>query len=248
MPIHDWTRVDPGLFHDFHQVWTIELRNALNHGVLPPGYFALAEQVVSGPVPDVVTLESREEDPDPSRSGGGVAVSEAPPRARFVSTVETDPYARKANRIVIRHRHGRVVAVIEVVSPGNKSSSHALRTFAKAVELLSEGIHLLVIDLLPPSVRDPEGIHKANWEELSDEPFVLPADKSLTVAAYRAGAVNTAYVEPVAVGDRLPELPLFLDVETYVPAPLEATCQTAWTHCPDIVRDLLEQGNGTDQT
>jgi hypothetical protein len=35
MPIHDWTRVDAGLFHDFHQSWTVALCNALNSGVLP---------------------------------------------------------------------------------------------------------------------------------------------------------------------------------------------------------------------
>jgi hypothetical protein len=28
MPIHDWTRVDAGLFHDFRQDWTIELRRS----------------------------------------------------------------------------------------------------------------------------------------------------------------------------------------------------------------------------
>ena len=28
MPIHDWSRVDAGIFHDFHQAWTIEIRNA----------------------------------------------------------------------------------------------------------------------------------------------------------------------------------------------------------------------------
>jgi hypothetical protein len=35
MPVHDWTRVDAGLFHDFHQGWTVALRNALNAGMLP---------------------------------------------------------------------------------------------------------------------------------------------------------------------------------------------------------------------
>ena len=56
MPAHDWTRVDAGLFHDFHQSWTIALRNALNAGVLPPDYFALVEQSIRGPIPDVLTL------------------------------------------------------------------------------------------------------------------------------------------------------------------------------------------------
>jgi hypothetical protein len=38
MPIHDWSRVDPNLFHDFHQTWTIAIRNSLNSGLLPKGY------------------------------------------------------------------------------------------------------------------------------------------------------------------------------------------------------------------
>jgi hypothetical protein len=56
MPIHDWTRVDAGLFHDFHQDWTIELRRSLNAGRLPPDYVALADQRAGGPIPDVLTF------------------------------------------------------------------------------------------------------------------------------------------------------------------------------------------------
>ena len=59
MPIHDWTRVGAGTFHDFHQGWTIEIRNTLNRGILPDGYFAMADQRVSGPEPDVVALRLR---------------------------------------------------------------------------------------------------------------------------------------------------------------------------------------------
>ena len=35
MPVHDWTRVAAGIFHDFHTVWTGALRNVLNEGLLP---------------------------------------------------------------------------------------------------------------------------------------------------------------------------------------------------------------------
>ena len=45
MPIHDWTRVRANRFHHFHQTWTTNLAAALNSGRLPPGYFALAEQI-----------------------------------------------------------------------------------------------------------------------------------------------------------------------------------------------------------
>jgi hypothetical protein len=241
MPIHDWTRVDPGVFHHFHQAWTIEISNALNAGGLPPGFFALAEQIVSGPIPDVVTLQRRTTAADRRDPVGGIAVADAPPRARFVTSAEPDVYAPKANRIVIRHRLGKVVAVIEVVSPGNKSGRNALRSSVeKTVEILRQGINLLVVDLFPPSPRDPEGIHKAIWDEICEEPFVLPPDKPLTIAAYSAGEPKTAYVEPVAVGDPLPDLPIFLDPVTYVPAPLETTYQATWSKCPDAVRELVE--------
>ena len=242
MPIHDWSRIDHGIFHDFHQAWTIEIRKALNGGLLPLGFFAMAEQVVSGPIPDVVTLQRRPpRDNLPDRSGG-LAIADAPPQARFITSAEPEQYAARANRIAIQHRLGRVVAVIEIVSPGNKSSQHALRTFVeKAYELLQQGIHLLIVDLLPPSSRDPQGIHKAIWDTIREEPFELPPDKPLTVASYYAGVPKTAYVEPVAVGDPLPSLPLFLDIGFYVPAPLETTYQTTWQECPVEVREFVEQ-------
>jgi hypothetical protein len=46
MPVHDWTRVKAGIFHDFHTVWIGGIRNALNEGLLPPDYYALTEQTV----------------------------------------------------------------------------------------------------------------------------------------------------------------------------------------------------------
>ena len=51
MPIHDWTRVDAGLFHAFHHNWITTLSRALNSGVLPPDYFSLPEQSIRGPIP-----------------------------------------------------------------------------------------------------------------------------------------------------------------------------------------------------
>jgi hypothetical protein len=239
MPVHDWAPVDHGIFHDFHQAWTIEIRNALNAGILPEGYFAMTEQVISGPIPDVITLQQQDLT-DIRQASGGLAVADAPPRARFVAVAEPDVYSRRANRIAVKHALGRVVAVIEIVSPGNKSSRHHVRTFVeKAVELLRQEIHLLVVDLFPPSVRDPQGLHKAIWDEIRDEPFELPSDKPLTIAAYFAGVPLTAYVEPVAVGDRLPELPVFLDAGTYVPAPLETTYETTWDKCPAALREIV---------
>jgi hypothetical protein len=138
-------------------------------------------------------------------------------------------------------RHGVLVAIIEIVSPGNKSSTNALRAFVrKAADLIWQGIHLLVVDLFPPSARDPQGIHKAIWDEIAAQPFTLPADKPLTVAAYRAAPTKTAYVEPIAVGDPLPAPPIFLTEDEYIPAPLEETYAASWAAFPGDFKELLE--------
>ncbi len=247
MPVHDWTKADAATFHDFHQAWTIELRNALNGGGLPYGYFALAEQSLGGPIPDAITLQKAGGAQATPHNGnaGAVAVIDAPPRAQFVTSLEKQTYADKANRLVVKHRLGRVVAVIEIVSPGNKVSQHALRAFVeKAAALLRQGIHLLVVDLFPPTSRDPQGIHKAICDEFENVDFKLPSEKPLTIAAYCAGETTTAYVDTVGVGDPLPPAPIFLDPYSHVLAPLESSYMTTWSKCPDVVRGLVE-GRGT---
>jgi hypothetical protein len=245
MPIHDWTRVDAGLFHAFHQSWIVVLSRALNAGVLPADYFALPEQSIQGPIPDVLTLNLSSGRGEPNRTTSGLSVATAPPRARLVRRAEETIYVRKADRIAVRHRHGQVVAVIEIVSPGNKASKNELRTFVeKTSKLIMQGIHLLVIDLFPPSKRDPQGIHKAIWDDLVEEDFQLPADERLTIAAYDAGPPPVAYVEPIAVGEALPDMPIFLKPDFYVPAPLEESYRTTWDDFfPGPMKALLEAPN-----
>ena len=111
----------------------------------------------------------------------------------------------------------------------------------KADAALRAGIHLLVIDLFPPGPRDPQGMHKAIWDEVAATDFSLPQDKLLTVAAYIGGIAPEAFVEPTAVGLSLPEMPLFLTPDTYVPVPLEGTYETAWEAVPAFWREVLER-------
>lgn len=201
MPAHDWTRVDDGIFHDFHLGWIAELRKTLNGGLLPAGYYALGEQVASQLA-----------------------------------------YTERQWTLVIRHLSGHRVALIEIVSAGNKASAYALDGFIdKAIAALRQGIHLLILDLYPPGPRDPQGIHGVLWERLTGEAYERPEDLPLTLAAYSAGMVKTCYVEPVAVGTVLPEMPLFLDPERYVNVPLEATYQASYSGLPGFYRELLER-------
>jgi hypothetical protein len=207
MPIHDWTRVDAGIFHAFHHGWITDLARALNRGLLPADHYALPEQIA-----------------------GGIG-----PPAR---------YATRAKSVVVRHTSDhRVIAMIEIVSPGNKNSRHGIRSFInKAAEMLAAGVHLLILDLLPPGPRDPQGIHALLWSELVDDsPFALPPDAPLTLAAYIGGVGPEAFVEPRGVGMTLPDMPLFLTPEVYVPVPLEATYNSAWEGLPAFWRSVLDQ-------
>lgn len=246
MAIHDWTRVDAGIFHSFHLTWIGELNKALNAGLLPPDYYALAEQMAGTIGPDVLTLRTPATgDEGPAGDlAGAVAVAEAPPKVRFTLSSEQAQYTQRRRTLVIRHvtRH-RIIALVEVLSPGNKASRQPFRDFlAKAETALSQGIHLLLLDLFPPTRRDRQGIHGALWKDLTGEPHEQPADKPLTLAAYATagGPEVTAYVEPVAVGDALPDMPLFLDPEQYINVPLEVTYRAAYESVPRFYRTILE--------
>jgi hypothetical protein len=235
----------PVYFHSFHQRWLSALTDALNGGLLPSDYFALAELAVGRPIPDVLTLHLTG-DSSPSSDSGQLAVAEAPPKAGLIARTEAkiyteeESYLDRVDRITVRHRLGEVVAIMEIVAPGNKHSKAAFRAFVeKAADFLQSGVHLLVVDLFPPTPRDPQGIHKAIWDEFQEADCELPADKPLTLAAYEAGQIKSAYVDFMAVGDQLLDKPLFLRNDRYVLVPLEKTYQETWNVFQAAVKKSL---------
>jgi hypothetical protein len=243
MPIHDWARVEAGIFHHFHLSWIDAIARALNAGILPTDYYAMGEQHAAGFEPDVLTLHAEPaggSNGDAEEKGGRASTSEsggvllAPPTACLVAETETEFYRRKQNSVVVRHASGdRIVAVVEIVSPGNKSTRHALEQFVrKAADFLDRRVHLLILDLHPPGRFDPSGVHGAIWDYIAGQEYSAPGDKPLTLASYESGLTFRAYVEPVAVRDALPNMPLFLEPGGCVLVPLEATYQTAWEAVP----------------
>ena len=246
MPMHDWTREGACIFPSFHHGWISALSDTLNRGLLPGDYYALAEQQAAGFGPDVLTLQETngevegrgpgEEQP----SAKGLLV--AAPKVHFQAESAHEFFRRKKSTITVRHVSGdRIVAMVEIVSPGNKATQYAFQAFInKACELLEYRIHLLIIDPFPPGPRDPNGVHAAIWQEVQEDAFQLPADKPLTLVAYECDLTTRAYIEPVAVGDVLPQMPLFLEPHGYVPVPLETTYQTAYAVLPRRWQRVLE--------
>ena len=246
MPVHDWTRVEAGIFHAFHVAWVPEIQKALNSGLLPEGYYALAEQHAGRSIADVLTLHVSPDSSEPlplSPATRGIAVAEAPPRVRRKRTIELAALSRRRS-LAIRHVSGhRLIALVEIVSPANKDrASHVEQFAAKAVDALDAGVHLLLVDLFPPGPHDPQGIHGILHDRLQepDEPYDLPAGEPLTLAGYAAGPQVDVYLEHLAVAAALPDMPLFLRPDTYVPVPLELTYQAAYQGMPAFWRAVLE--------
>jgi hypothetical protein len=250
MPAHDWTKVSQGIFHDFHNAWVLVLKNLLNSSVLPAEYYALSEQTAGQVAPDVIALELVPNTEQGTASDGGGSGRRAgstvlaPPRATIVARAESPSYASLRKTLVIRHTSDHeVAALVEIVSRANKASRAELDRFlAKAQSALRQGVHLLVVDLHPPGRLDPLGLHGALWTALAQPAPQMPRDRPLVAAAYEAGAEITAYVEPFGVGDKLPDMPLFLRDEGHVMVPLEAPYAEAFRSVPQYWRARVETG------
>lgn len=243
MPTHDWSTSSDGAFHNFHQYWSIELCKSLNGGLLPPGFYAMADQRVDGNVPDVITFQTHGQRGDT----GGIALTDAPPKLKRLSrtahreATDRQVYAQRANRIAVQTELGQVVAILEIVSPGNKDSRHALHSFtSKVVDYIQRGVNVGLVDLFPPTPRDPNGIHQEIWNDLEgDTTIERPSQSPVTVASYTIHDDIDAYVDYVAFSDPLPDLPIFIAPGRYINVPLEITYQASWQLMPEPIRERI---------
>jgi hypothetical protein len=243
MPVHDWTQVNAGTFHHFHNTWITHLSEALNGGLLPDGYYAMSEQHAGRVIADVLTLQVDDDVPIVGCETGAVAVTDAPPKVtRRVVAGPNATYRALRRTLSIRHvSTHRLVALIEILSQANKDRAASVQdSVKKAHAALIHGCHLLVVDLFPPGLHDPNGIRSAIWEAFDPPDDLPPNDKPLTLAAYVAGTLPEALLEPLAVGDVLPDMPLYLQTNWYVNVPLESTYQTAYRGLPAYWRGVLD--------
>lgn len=254
MPVHDWTRVAAGIFHHFHHEWISEISRAVNHKLVGTNYYALAEQIAGGLGPDVLTLQrphgreggngsERKASSTDHASSGTLLLADNPPQVRYRITDEPQWYVAKKKSVAIRHvSDDIVVAVIEIISPGNKDNQIGLTMLVrKAQELLAGGVNVSLVDLFPPGSRDPQGIHPVVWGKDRADTYCFDPAKPLTCASYKAAPVPEAFLNPVAVGDTLPDLSVFLISDEYIAVPLEASYQAAFDAVPEVWRSILER-------
>jgi hypothetical protein len=243
MPVHDWSRVDAGTYHAFHLAWLGQLQAALNGGVLPPDFYALAEQHAGAAIPDMLTLHAAGPGNGFHLPAGRVAtVTKSRPRVERKLSARAAPRQRRRT-LAVRHVSGhRIVALVEVASPSNKDRRRSVTELVnKLVAALQIGVHALLVDLLAPGPHDPEGLHAALWQRFDpDDLYELPRGRTATLAAYAAASPVRAYIDHLAVGDPLPEMPLFLNPDRYVNVPLGPTYDAAYAGLPEFWREVIE--------
>ena len=195
VPLHDWTRVSAGKWHDMHLAWTGALRTELNEGALPDPFFALAEPVTGfritsdgeeGPLlpehwrrePDMLAAVGRSATADHAAGNGtahfakpsvGVAAAEAPSRFALFERITR---ANVRRRVTVRHPDGdRVVAIVEFASPGNRDAFPKVFHFARTVAAaLEAGVHCVLIEPFPPTTAAPRRAARGGHDRTGRRP------------------------------------------------------------------------------
>jgi hypothetical protein len=243
MTMHDWSRVDDDAFHHFHGAWIFALARALNAGRLPPGYYAFGEQHLSRKSGDVLGLHASDPDsaPPPAHPGDrAVALAEALPRVSRTVPLKVAPVG-KQRTLSVRHSRGhRIVALVEVVSTSNKATGTGRAEFVeKVTAALRGGIHCAVLDVLPRGRHDPSGMHGLIVDELGGEDEAVPPHKQFTFSSYLATDEPVAYLQHFALGEPVPNVPLFLTPQHYIDLPAAESYAEAYRDMPEFFREIL---------
>jgi hypothetical protein len=223
-------------WESFHARWAAALADALNAGLLPPGYFAEMQVTLGGGriEVDVPTLEE---------SGNGVAAGAGPSAGGATATLTVAAWAPPAPalelpaafpdevEVLVFHSEGgpTLVGAIELVSPRNKDRPEARRAFAvKCLAYLQQGVGLILVDVVTTRRAN---LHDELVALLGENGAGLPGGPLLYAAAYRpfrrdeAGRI-AVWPAPLAVGQPLPEMPLWV---RGLPACVRVDLEAAYT-------------------
>jgi len=224
MPLHDW-RDDRG-WDSVHLVWLAQLLDWVQPR-LPAGYRAYL-----GSVP-ALTIDAPNGRPDMSVRQWPADQLETPaapsaagnePDEEAVATFTLDP--QLALHIDL---HGQLIAAIEIVSPRNKDRPAAReRYLGRYAGYLRQGVHLLLIDVLPRPAGFSFADALAANLGLPQPPCPAPCAVSYRVGEpVPDGTILALWRRPLQVGQPLPTIPLALGPKQRVPVDLEHTYREA---------------------
>jgi hypothetical protein len=219
----------------FHGAWAATMARLLNHGVLPPGYYAVPLVGLDGPVEiDIATLYEQST-PGSDQSSPAPQTWTAPAPALSL-TVELPTVDALEVQVFSDEGDPRLVAAIELVSPRNKDRPTARRAFAvKCVGYLQQGSGVVVVDIV--TTRRTE-LHAAILALMNREPDPDLMPWGLSAVSYHAVALEPAtqqlrlWPASLTLAQPLPTLPLWIGADLAVPLDLEASYQAA---CADLL-------------
>jgi hypothetical protein len=215
-------------WESFHTAWAGYIAELLNEQLLPDNYFAEEHSHVGGRVEiDIATLE--ETSPGSSSKDGTTATLPTqvwtPPAPSLVMPgLFPDSF-----EVLVFYEEGgaRLVAAVELVSPGNKDRQESRRAFAtKCANYLYQGIGLVVVDVV---TNRQANLHDEIIQVMGNrDEYRLSFATNLYGVAYRPIKRNQeeqidVWSATLAVGQPLPVLPLSLAADLCLPLDLEAT-------------------------
>lgn len=239
MPLRDHIRpplADDWPWETVHDNWLVKMVDRLNESVLPGRYYAQSGRHMGTQIEtDAAAFERQTPAPPSSANGhGGVATAPRnyiPPAPGLTDAVGfTDPSLFEVK--VYRGRGGmNLVAAVELASESNKDRADARQAFAiKCASFLQAGVSVVVVD----AVTNRSGDLHAELCDLLRLPPALRWGNPTGLAAVSYRVVRRgerveldAWPHPLAVGDPLPTLPLWLAVDLAVPIELEPTYEAA---------------------
>lgn len=219
------------LWEPFHARWAVAIADDLNRRL--PRQFVAGAPIHLGAAVESDVVEYVERNGHGGANGvadGGVAVAVqpalyAPPAADLSMPADFPPEVLVEVRDEARDY--RVVAVVELVSPGNKDRDEYRNQFAaKCLSYLAKGVGLVVIDIVTSRRAN---LHNALVRLAGHDPrFLMAGDPPTYAVAYRPvrrGQANLTdlWRHALAVGSPLPAVPLALKGYGCVRLDLEAT-------------------------
>jgi hypothetical protein len=215
---------------ELHGMWPAVIVQKL-FPQLPEGFVA-APGVHLGTVfeIDVAALDQDEpaEAPMPGGNGGVAVATQAPPQPTL--TLETDFLDQDEYEVrIYDDRHGRrLVAAIELISPSNKDRPASRRAFVgKVADLLQHNVCVSLVDVVTD--RDfnlyAEFLESIGRDDpaLGDKP---PCPYAVTLRGRkrpRHRSLLETWFYPMPLGQPLPNLPIWLDVDLSINLELESS-------------------------
>jgi hypothetical protein len=220
-------------WRSFHGAWAAAMARLLNQGVMPDGYYAVPLVDRDGPI-EMAVAALRESGAPLPEGGTGSPHAWTPPAPGFAVAVELPGTDAVEIQIFANDGDPRLAAAVELVSLRNKDRPQARQAFAvKCVGYLQQGSSVVVVDTVTTRRAD---MHLAIMGLLGVDTNATPPS-SLSATSYRAiGMEEEAqqlliWPAPLALGEPLPTLPLWIAADFSVPLDLEASYQAT---CVDL--------------